>query len=51
MARWFSFYCYPLGNITKSPQNSKKWTMPIKNWKAAMSRFSTMFEEHVTKYS
>lgn len=29
---------------------SKKWTMPIQNWKAAMNRFSIMFEERVTKY-
>ena len=29
---------------------SKKWTMPIQNWKTAMNRFSIMFEEHVTKY-
>lgn len=29
---------------------SKKWTMPIQNWKAAMNRFSIMFEECVTKY-
>jgi len=24
--------------------------MPIQNWKAAMNRFSIMFEERVTKY-
>ena len=29
---------------------SKKWTMPIQNWKAAMNRFSIMFDERVTKY-
>ena len=29
---------------------SKKWTMPIQNWKAAMNRFSIMFEERVTKF-
>lgn len=29
---------------------SKKWTMPIQNWKAAMNRFSIMFEERVTRY-
>jgi fucose 4-O-acetylase-like acetyltransferase len=29
---------------------SKKWTMPIQNWKSAMNRFSIMFEERVTKY-
>ena len=28
----------------------QKWTMPIQNWKAAMNRFSIMFEERVTKY-
>jgi len=29
---------------------SKKWTMPIQNWKAAMNRFSILFAERVTKY-
>ena len=29
---------------------SKKWTMPIQNWKAAMNRFSIMFVERVTRY-
>lgn len=29
---------------------SKKWTMPIQNWKAAINRFSILFEERVTKY-
>jgi len=29
---------------------SKKWTMPIQNWKAAMNRFSIIFEERVTQY-
>ena len=36
------------GGITMAA--SKKWTMPIQNWKAAMNRFSIMFEERVTKY-
>ncbi len=26
---------------------SKKWTMPIRNWKAALNRFSIMFEERM----
>lgn len=29
---------------------SKKWTMPMQNWKTAMNRFSIMLEERVTKY-
>ena len=29
---------------------SRKWTMPMQNWKTAMNRFSIMLEEHVTKY-
>lgn len=28
---------------------SKKWTMPIQNWKEAMNRFSIMFEERLLK--
>ena len=24
---------------------SKRWTMPIKNWKSALNQFSIMFEE------
>ena len=27
---------------------SKKWTMPIKNWKDAMNRFAILFEERLT---
>ncbi len=29
---------------------SKRWTMPIRNWKAAMNRFMIMFEDRITKY-
>lgn len=29
---------------------SKKWTMPIQNWKAAMSRFSILFEDRMVGY-
>ena len=29
---------------------SKKWTMPIRNWKAAMNRFIIEFEEQLTPY-
>ena len=29
---------------------SKKWTMPIKNWRSAMSRFMIEFEEQLTSY-
>jgi putative transposase len=27
---------------------SKKWTMPIRNWKLAMTRFMILFEERLT---
>jgi transposase-like protein len=26
---------------------SKKWTMPIQDWKAALNRFSTQFEDRL----
>ena len=29
---------------------SKKWTMPIRNWKPAMNRFMIEFEEQLTPY-
>ena len=29
---------------------SKKWTMPIRNWKAALNRFMIEFEERLTDY-
>ena len=29
---------------------SKKWTMPIQNWKLAMNRFMIEFEEQLTPY-
>ena len=29
---------------------SKKWTMPIRNWKPALSRFTILFGERVTAY-
>ena len=29
---------------------SKKWTMPIKNWRLALNRFSIEFGERITKY-
>lgn len=29
---------------------SKKWTMPIRNWKAALNRFMIEFEDRLTKY-
>lgn len=31
-------------------QASKKWTMPIKNWRAAMNRFMIEFEDRLTDY-
>ena len=29
---------------------SRKWTMPIRNWKAALNRFMIEFEERLTDY-
>ena len=29
---------------------SKNWTMPIRNWKAALNRFMIEFEERLTDY-
>ena len=29
---------------------SKKWTMPIRNWRLALNRFSIEFGERITKY-
>ena len=29
---------------------SKKWTMPIRNWKAAMNHFMIEFEERLAGY-
>jgi len=29
---------------------SKKWTMPIRNWKLAMNRFMIEFEEQLAPY-
>lgn len=29
---------------------SKKWTMPIQNWKAALNRFTIMFDERMTQH-
>lgn len=29
---------------------SKKWTMPIRNWKQALNRFMIMFEDRLTEY-
>jgi len=26
---------------------SQKWTMPLQNWKAALNRFSIMFEDRM----
>lgn len=31
-------------------QASKKWTMPIRNWKAALNRFMIEFDERLTPY-
>ena len=29
---------------------SKKWTMPIRNWKPALNRFTIQFGERITAY-
>ena len=29
---------------------SKKWTMPIRNWKPALNRFMIVFEDRLTEY-
>ena len=29
---------------------SKKWTMPIRNWKPALNRFTIEFGERITAY-
>jgi transposase-like protein len=29
---------------------SKKWTMPIRYWKAALSRFMIEFEDRISDY-
>ena len=29
---------------------SKKWTMPIRNWKGALNRFIIEFEDRLTEY-
>ncbi|MFT4630253.1 MAG: putative transposase [Dinoroseobacter sp.] len=31
-------------------QASKKWTMPIRNWKPALNRFMIEFEYRLTDY-
>jgi len=31
-------------------QASKKWTMPIRNWKAALNRFMIEFEGRLIDY-
>ena len=33
-----------------SQQASKRWTMPIRNWKPALNRFMIEFEERITDY-
>lgn len=29
---------------------SKKWTMPIRNWRQALNRFMIMFEDRLSDY-
>jgi transposase-like protein len=31
-------------------QASKKWTMPIRNWKPALNRFIIEFEDRIADY-
>ena len=31
-------------------QASEKWTMPIREWKTALNRFSILFEDRITKF-
>jgi transposase-like protein len=31
-------------------QASKKWTMPIRNWKSALNRFMIEFEDRIADY-
>ncbi len=34
-----------------APRNiSKKWTMPIQNWKAALNRFTILFGERIPQH-
>jgi putative transposase len=35
----FKIFCLELRSI------SKKWTMPVKDWKAALNRFAILFED------
>jgi putative transposase len=30
--------------------SSKKWTTPIQNWKAALNRFTIMFDERMPQH-
>ena len=32
------------------PNISRKWTMPIRGWKAALNRFSIQFEERMPQH-
>jgi len=32
-------------------QASKKWTMPIRNWKSALNRFMIEFEDRLSDYA
>ena len=40
----FKLFYLALKNI------SKKWTMPIRDWKAALNRFTILFEDRMTKH-
>lgn len=38
---WVKLFCLALRNI------SRKWTMPIRDWKGALDRFTIQFEERL----
>jgi len=40
----FKLFCLTLDNI------GQKWTMPIRDWKAAMNRFTIQFDERMPRF-
>ena len=40
----FKLLCLALTNITK------KWTMPVRDWKLTLNLFSIMFEERLSNF-
>lgn len=43
-ARLMKLFCLAQRNI------SQKWTMPIRDWKAALNRFTIQFEERILQW-